>query len=462
MKRWITIVGALLILGVIGFLAWSQIGSARAARVGYSPDELATVQRGTLIATVSATGAIQPMQSSDLAFMTSGNLAQKLVNQGATVKAGQVIAKLDTKELDLQLAQAEANLTLAQSKLDQLKKGGTNTAVAAAQANVTSAQAAYDKLLHPDQNTVAMAKTDLEKAKAAVDQAQAAYDRVGGASNPNIGIMPQSLQLQQATQDYQKALAAYNSQFTPTQAQLTAAQAQIQSAQDQLARLSPTSDDITQAQANVDSARAARDLAKQRLDEAIIVAPFDGTLTSIDLDPGTFVQAGKPVATVADLQHLQIKLNIDETDIPRVQLGQKVALDLDAFPGQTIDGQVTDIAPSATTVQGVVNYEVTIGITSAKVAVKPGMTANANIEVTRKDNVLLVPNIAIRASNSKRFVTVLDGAKTKEVQVTLGLSNDQESEVLSGLNEGQQVVTAVTPSNSSSSFGSGQNNSNSQ
>ncbi len=444
MKRVMILLGAILIIVVVGFLGWNQINNARAAQKTYGPDDVVTIQRSTLIATVSATGSIAPEKSSDLGFLTSGNLAQTFLKQGETVKAGQAIAKLDTKELELQLAQAEANLNLAQSKLDQLKRGGTDTAVAAAQANVTSAQSAYDKLLHPDPNDVKMARSDLDKAKAALDQAQAAYDRIGGASNPNIGLLPQSLQLQQATDDYQKALAAYNAKFTPSDSQLKAAQAQIQTAKDQLARLSPTGDDLAQAQANVDASRAARDLAKQRVDEGTLYAPFDGTIVTMDLNPGEAVQLGKPVVTVADLQHLQIKLNIDETDIPHVALGQTAALDLDAFPGQNIQGKVVDIAPGAQTVQGVVNYEVRIEVQPSQVPLKSGMTANASIEVLRKDNVLLVPNRAIRASNNKRLVTILENGQPKEVPVTLGLSNDQETEVLSGLNEGQQVLTTAT------------------
>ncbi len=445
MKRGlIVLLGAVLILGAVGYVAWNSLNNARAANSAISPDDLATVRRGSLIATVNATGSIQPAQSSDLAFLTAGSVAEILVKQGDKVKAGQPLARLDTRELALQLAQANANLVLAESKLNQLQKGGSATAIAAAQANLTSAQAAYDKLLHPDPNEVQMAKSDLEKTKAALDQAQAAYDRVGGASNPNIGQLPQSLQLQQATLDYQKALSAYNAKFTPSEAQLKSAQAQIQAARDQLARLSPTSDDIVQAQANADAARAARDLAKQRLDEATLFAPFDGTITMLDLDPGAVVQPGKPVLTLANIDQLQIKLNIDETDIPRVALGQSVSLDLDAFPGKEIQGSVIDIAPGASTVQGVVNYEVKIQLKPTDVAIRPGMTANANIQVARKDNVLLVPVRAVRSSGGKLVVTILSGGRTKEVPVTLGLSNDQESEVLSGLNEGDQVVTTVT------------------
>ncbi len=164
----------------------------------------------------------------------------------------------------------------------------------------------------------------------------------------------------------------------------------------------------------------------------------------MNLNPGEAVQPGQPVVTVADLQHLEINLNIDETDIPRVALGQTVALDLDAFPGENIQGKVIDIAPGAQTVQGVVNYEVKIEVQPTNAPIKPGMTANANIEVARKDNVLLIPNRAIRASANKRLITILDNGQPKEVAVNLGLSNDQETEVLSGVSEGTRVLTTGT------------------
>jgi HlyD family secretion protein len=492
------ILGTILILGAVGFLAFNSLGNVRAAQSTYSASDLAAVRRGSLIATVSATGSIHPESSSALAFLTSGNVQEILVKQGDTVKAGQALARLDTAALELQLAQAEANLAVAQSNLDKLQKGATASQIAAAQANLDSANAAYDKLLHPasssiaaaqanlnsanaaynklltpDPNEVAIAKADVDKAKAALNQAQSAYDRIGGATNPFIAQTPQALQLQTATLDYQKALAAYDAKFKPTDAQLKAAQAQVQSAKDQLARLNPSydgaqlaaaqaqiqsakdalarlnpnADDLAQAQANLDASRAARDLAKERLSEATLTAPLDGTVVTLDLDKGSFVQTGRSVITVADLAHLQITLNIDETDIPRVQIGQPVALDLDAFPGQNVQGRVTDIAPVAATVQGVVNYEVKIELQSSQVPAKVGMTTNANIEVARKDDVLLIPNRAIRAVGSKRVVTVVENGVPREVTVTLGLSNDQETEVLGGVAENQMVVITATPAN---------------
>lgn len=508
MRRMMVLIGAVLLAAAVGGLVWNQVNHAGAARPFYSESDLAVVTRGTLIATVNATGAIEPRASSAVAFRTSGNVAEILVQRGERVKSGQVLARLDTTILDLQLEQAEANLVAAEANLAKLKKGPSAealaaaqanlqamqeaydalahpsaSAIAAAQANYESALAAYNRLLHPDATELAIAKADLDKAKAALDQAQAAYDRIGGASNPFIAQTPQALQLQTATLDYQKALNAFNAKFNPSEAQLKAALAQVQAARDQLARLEPTeeslaqararlaqareqlarltpsAEELAQAEANVAAARAARDLARAQLEEAVLLAPLDGTVTVLDLDLGEFVQAGRPVATIADLDHLRIILNIDETDIPRVQIGQPVALELDAFPGQIVSGTVSAIAPAATTVQGVVNYEVEIQVQPGHLAVKPGMTANANIQVARKENVLLVPTRAIRAQGNKRLVTILENGQPKEVSVTLGLSNDQETEILEGLSEGMLVLTIAIPTNAPM-FGGSSNRSN--
>lgn len=495
-RRWFIVSGAIILVGVLGFLVWTQYNSVNAARPQFAASDIAVARVGTLIATVSATGAIESQTVTTLAFLESGNVADVLVKRGDKVTGGQALAKLDATSLELQLQQAEANFAAADASLAKLKRGPDSSALEAAQANLDSAQAAYNavknpaasavaaaranynsavaqytKLQKPDATEVAIAKADLDKAKAGLTQAQAAYDRIGGASNPLSAQSPQALQLQTATLDYEKALNTFNAKFNPTDAAVKAAlaqlqqakdaldrlqptqenlaraEAQIKQAQDGLARLNPEAEDVAQAQANADSARAARDIVKQRIADATLIAPVSGTVTAIELDKGAFVQAGIPALTLADLDHLEITLSIDETDIPRVRFGQLVLLDLDAFPGEEVNGTVSEIAPAATTVQGVVNYPVRIQVAPTTLAIKPGMTANANVQVARRENVLLIPTRAIRAQGNKRLVTVLEAGQPKEVVVTLGLSNDQETEVKSGLNEGAQVLTVALPTN---------------
>ena len=442
-KRWAILLAGGAVIALIVVIVIAQMNAGRATTA--STFDTATIRRGTLVATVNATGAISPLREAQLAFSVTGPLAKLDVKQGDLVKAGQLLAQLDTRALDLQLAQAEANLVAAQAKFDQLKSPAPAD-VAAAQSAVASAEAALAQLKNPTPNDMTIAKSDLDKAAAAVARAQADYDRIGGASNPFIALTPQALALQQATLDYQKIAAIYNSKINPTESQVKQAQTAVEQARAQLARLTnPSANDLKSAQASVDQMRAARDLAQARIADALIRAPFDGLVTRVDFDLGSFIPAGRALIAVADISELRVKLNIDETDIARVQTGQEVTIGLDAYPDATLQARVSDVAATATTVQGVVNYVVTVTINPGTVPVKIGMTANANVVVARKENVLLVPNRAVRASSSKRFVTIQnpDGT-TKEIEVKLGMANDLETEVVSGLNEGQSVIVSFT------------------
>lgn len=411
------------------------------AEASAKTSESAVVRRGNLVATVSATGSISPVREAQLAFSATGSLVNLDVKPGDLVKAGQVIAALDTRELELQLAQAEASLASAQARFDQLKSPSPAD-VAAAQAGVASAEAALMQLRQPTQTDLLIAKSDLDKARAALDRAQADYDRIGGASNPQIGMTAQALSLQQASLDYQKAQALFNAKINPTDSQLKQAQSALEQARAQLARLNtPNPNEIKNVQAAVDQARAARDLAKLRLDYAIIKAPFDGVVTRVDADWGSTVNAGRVIIAVANVTEYRVKLNIDETDIAKIKVGQDVMIGLDAYPDMSITAKVTDVASTATTVQGVVNYIVTVTLSPGQAPLKIGMTADANIVIAKKDNVLLAPNRAIRAAGNQHFVTIPKGSdQTEEIEVKIGMANDQETEIVDGLKEGQTVI----------------------
>ncbi len=441
-RSFVLLGGAVIIALVIGVGVFLPRLTAPAADLGTL--ELATVRRGALLATVSATGAISPMREAQMAFTATGPLTKLGVKQGDRVKKDQLVAALDPRTLELALAQAEANLAAAQAKLDQLKSPVVAD-VTAAQASVASAEAALTQLRAPAQNDLVIAKTDLDKAQAAVARAQADYDRIGGASNPFSALTPQALALQQATLDYQKAVALYNAKITPTDSQLKQAQANVEQARSQLQRLTnPNPNDLKSAQANVEQARLARDLAQARVDDALIRAPFDGVVTHVDFDLGSFVPAGRVVLGIADVSELHIKLNIDETDIAKIAVGQPVTITLDAYPDANIAATVSEVAAVATTVQGVVNYVVTVTVNPGAVPLKIGMTADANIVVAQKTDVLLVPNRAVRAANDKRYVVIQkEPGKSEEIQVQLGMANEQETEVYSGLHEGQTVIISL-------------------
>jgi HlyD family secretion protein len=291
-----------------------------------------------------------------------------MVALGDRVEAGKVLAQLDTKQLELQLAQADANVVAAQAKVNQLKRGPSAEAVAAAQQNLTSAQSAYDGLMHPSTNELAALKSDV-------------YNAVGGDSNPNAGMLPQRAALQAAWLDYQKAQAAYNSKLTPTNAQVQQALAAVQSAKDLLAKLQPTADDLAIAQANVSVAQAARDLAAQQIKNANLVAPFAGTVTTLDIDPGEYAAPGVAVLRLADTTKWQVETtDLTELSIVQVSEGTPVTMTFDGVPGLELPGKVSKIRSYGDTKQGDIVYTVIVTPDQQDARLRWNMTSKVRID----------------------------------------------------------------------------------
>ncbi|HEY3343072.1 MAG TPA: HlyD family efflux transporter periplasmic adaptor subunit, partial [Anaerolineae bacterium] len=155
-----------------------------------------------------------------------------------------------------------------------------------------------------------------------------------------------------------------------------------------------------------------------------------------------------PAITLVDTSLLHIDITVDEIDIAKVQVGQQVSVTLDALSGVELAGKVDRIASTSTTVNGVVSYAVRVVIDKTDVPLRSGMTANASIVLDKHQNVLLAPNWAIRRDKQsvKSYLTVqVDSKTTREVEVKTGLRNDNFSEILSGVNEGQVVVAQQSP-----------------
>ncbi|MCD6290052.1 MAG: biotin/lipoyl-binding protein, partial [Anaerolineae bacterium] len=279
---------SLILAIVIGGSIFGYQMSAR-GKTSASPDyKTYVVKRGNIVSTVSATGSIEPRQRVSLAFKSAGRVAEVLVQEGDHVQAGQELARLDTSDLKLALAQAEATLRMNQARLQQARKGPDESEVLAARAQLASAQAAYRQLLRgPTEDQKRAARAAVERAKAVLEQAQAAYDKV--AHLPNVAMLPQSAQLRQATIDLEAAEAQYRiTTAPPTEAQIAQAQAQIAQAQANLDRLLKgiSQEEIAIAEAQVAQAQAAVDQARLALENAILRAPFDGVVSAVNINPG--------------------------------------------------------------------------------------------------------------------------------------------------------------------------------
>lgn len=345
-----------------------------------TPKPLPTLPAIKVSNKVVAEGKVVPVKGAALSFQVAGTLAEILVNVGERVEAGAVIARLDTKSLELQLAQAEAAYAAAQAKHAQLKRGPTAQDVTAAQQAVKSAEAAYENLMRPSQNELLALKSDVEKAKAQVDRAQAAYDRIGGDSNPFANMTLERAALQTAWLDYQKAIALYNTRVQPSDAQIQQALAALQSAKSNLAKLTPTTEDLAASEANVNAAKAARDLAADTLARAKLVAPFAGTLVAFDPKVGEQVGVGAPVARLADTTNFQVETtDLTEINIVNIKEGDAAIVSLDALPEVELTGKVARIKGFGENKQGDIVYTVFIQLDKQDPRLRWNMTAKVTI-----------------------------------------------------------------------------------
>jgi HlyD family secretion protein len=321
---------------------------------------------------------------------------------------------------------AKANYDAAVQKLNDLLAGPTDSDLASAQAavdqasaNLKNAQAKLDLMKQGPQ------PTDLASAQNAVDQAKA------------------SLASAQAKLDQLKA--------GPTDADVKAAKSALASAKLDLDnKIGPPKDaDVLKAQGNVKQAQVNLEQAQNDLQNATLVAPFDGIVAAVSGNVGEMVGSAT-VVTLVDPNSIRIDGTVDETDVASIQVGQQATVTFDAIPGQSFQGKVTALSPVGTTTQGVVSYQLSVTIDNQGRTLPAGMSAAISIVTARKDNVLLVPNRAVRTQGRSKVVDVFDGDKTVTKTVETGASNDQLTEITSGLQEGEQVVIPSTTIRSTS------------
>jgi RND family efflux transporter MFP subunit len=435
--------------------------------------EIVTVQRGSLTTGTTATGSVLPGAEVTLSFEVSGQVSDVLVQVGARVTKDQALAQLDTSDLELQVRSAEARLASAKAQLDQLKAGPQPEEVAAAEANLAASQAALTAASAERQRVqagvldaeIAAAEAQVASALSQQKNAQIAHDNTmkcqritmpdgskkkvcPGLGDPeeqarfNLHAAEVALEAAQAqlealqdSADFQiRALWANEARAL---GQRDAAQAQLD-----LLLAGATDAQIATAEANVDQAQVALDSARLAQERATLRAPFDSVVSRVDVEVGESVGPQTPVITLVDDSRFRVEADVDEADIGWVELGQEVQISLDAFPGHGLGGRVTAIAPSARYDLGVVSYVVTIEISETDLTLRGGMTANTEIVRERREDVLLVPNRAIwiDAETGRPFVEELIAGEVVVTYIEQGVADDLESEVLVGLEKGDQLV----------------------
>jgi RND family efflux transporter MFP subunit len=234
------------------------------------------------------------------------------------------------------------------------------------------------------------------------------------------------------------------------------AELQVEIAEEQVkaakAQYELSSTDITYAnwkiaKLNLEIAELNLESAQLNLEKAVLVAPFDGVVTDVTITEGDEISAATlatPAISLADTSEIEMRGFIDEIDVAMVEVGQAANITLDALPEEGINGRVAFVSQVSIVRAGVVSYATTITLENPGAALRDGMSATAEVIIERRDDVLLIPNRAIGGNLASPKVSVLTDGQVEEREITLGLSDGINTEVLSGLVEGERVVLPVT------------------
>ena len=303
--------------------------------------------------------------------------------------------------------------------------------------------------------------SDDPDARAAAQQAlatlTAAQERLNnlkpGSNNSNVAAQGATVANRAAALDaviarHEKLLAG------PTEEQILAAEATLAQAQATLDNLltGSTESAITRQEVAVETARVALERAQYALDKATLYAPFDGIVTQVNVTPGEI--GSGIVLSLIDMSSLEVVLDVDEIDIGLLSLGQSATVSFDAFRGEELNAQIVAIAPvNTTTNAGTINYKVNLAIENSELDLLNGLTAEARLLTTQIEDALLVSNQAIRANRDEGtfFVDRVTGEDEngepilEEVEVQIGLRDSSNTQIISGVNEGDELIIGYIP-----------------
>jgi HlyD family secretion protein len=367
---------------VVLIIAGALVFSARNQRAANNQYFMAAVDRGALRNVVNATGVVQTLVTVQVGSQVSGQVEELYADYNSKVKRGQLLARLDARNFQAQVENARAS-------------------VAAAQARVRSAEAE----LKTQAANLLSSKANLEAARVARDNTATLFQRSSELSKE--GVVSKN--------DYDNAKANADSAVAKyEQAQAAVAQTEAQSI--------ATTAQLEQMKAQLQQAVADLNRAELNLGYCNIYSPVDGVVISRNVDVGQTIAASLQSPTLFsianDLSHMQVNANIDEADIGNISDQADVKFTVDAYPNDLFQARISEIRLNPQTVQNVVTYSVILYIDNPQLKLKPGMTANITITVDERDNVLKVPNAALRYTppgrrseefrNERRMTTTVD------------------------------------------------------
>ncbi len=355
------------------------------------------VERGNVEQTISAisAGTVKPKQESMVASGLLGKVALIVVNEGDRVQTGDVLLELDHRDLDAQVLLAKANLEAGKSRLQQVQMGA-KIGGELARTRVSQANAQLD-----------LAQTDFNRLKALADRkaiSQSEFDKA-------------SLALRVAQEGHAAALASQQEDGV-------------------------REEEIASAQSVIEQLEAAVQVAEETREKAIVRAPFDGVVAKIHVKVGEAIALGMPLLKMVDDSEYYVKAPFDEANAALIQVGQIARINVDAYRGTDFPGKVEFISPIVSQNLDLSRtLDIDVLIEDGQDKFVAGMSADVILVAEKKQNVLYVPSEAL-IREQKAFI--IEDGRIVEREVKVGIGNMLTKEVLSGLEEGELLVTSVT------------------
>jgi len=463
MKKVQVITTILLLVIITAVTACNPLGESEEAAEPY-----VEVKSGDILLTVSGSGNIETSVDANLSFGAGGRIAKIYIEEGDRVAKGDILAELETDALELArdqakyaltqtevaLTQAELSQKTAEYNLDNVldQQDALELALYSAQIDVRSAEHHYDETRD------IYTWPDIETAKKDVENAEAFLQYALDEGLPDTTVVYAQARLDVAEAVLDAKVYAYDTEevaIAKMQLQATVlAEAQAQKNLDELSKDIAISElQVEAAKASVEQARQSIALARQSLEqtekdltEAVILSPFDGIVASLTAEEGDVMpsptMSPRRIISLIDPTKVELAVEVDEIDIPEVAVGQEVIITLDALPDQEFTGAVAVIYPVPLEISGVIVYNVKIELDVPEGSgVRVGMSAEADIVLAKRSDVLLVPDRAIgKDSEGNTIVSVLVGKDLEERPVVVGISDGFDAEIISGLKAGETVL----------------------
>jgi HlyD family secretion protein len=384
-RRWLTAAGVIVIVVVLA--AFISMGGKQV------PVRVEMAVRATITSTISTNGKIEPMDNFEAHAPAPTTVRQVLVHEGDRVKAGQLLVQLDAASARADAAKAEAQLKAAQADVHAVQAGGTHEEVLTTQAQLVKAQAEVD------------------------------------AGQRNL----------QALQRLQQKGAASAGEVEAAQNRLRAAQADLKLLQQkQTNRFSGA--EVQKVQAQAEEARAAYAAAMDLLTHSEIRAPRAGTVYSLPVRAGQYVNAGDLIVQVANLSTVEVRAFVDEPDIGRLHQGQAVQVTWDAMPGRVWQGELKTVPSTVVTVGSRNVGQVTVDVDNSDLSLLPNVNVSVNIITAKDENALTVPREAVHQEDGHRFVYQVVNGQLQRRDVTTSIANLTRIEVTHGLPDNVEVA----------------------